>query len=772
MVTLNPDHSYIPDPSPPTLDPLEPLTPTSRRTFIASVLNACTPSELQYISTTISPLLNQRDLLSPLPPEIGLCILGFVESPLGLLRVGAVSRKWGAMAGSEELWRGMVDDEPLEEMEGFAELPMDAALEWLVARKRKPRRCKSPPKQMSYRAYFKNSYMKLVRWQKGGRILRTHRLPMLSSPPLPPSHPSPQPNTNPRTHSPPQPDSGVVTCIALDPSWIVVGLASSRIHIFSARTGVLARTLVGHESGVWGLCLVSAFGRGREGTRTRKKARGGKKDDGLWKSLPSVLRTAVGLGSENDLDDDDDDETVKLDSDSNSNSDTDTDSYSDSVDGETDDQPTNPRSTWKERYVPERQSSPCFASEGWGQPNALVVSGGCDKVVRVWDVKSGHCIYTLPGHTSTIRCMRTLHHRPIAITGSRDGTLRTWDIQRGRALRVLEGHSSSVRCLDVNGARAVSGSYDTTCRIWDLDTGECLRVLRGHYHQVYSVAFDGMLIATGGLDTTIRVWDAETGICQALLQGHTSLVCQLQLSRRHRLLVTGGSDGSVITFSLANGLCCSGSAEHAEVLMPPLSVGVGEEKKKNTNDDDGVCVSSSSSSHSLSVSSSPSLNALSPSLSHNSLPTPAPTHAPQLQPQPQPKPKPKPKPKSRPFNPTPTPTPTTNPGPYAPLYRLPAHTSSVTSLQFDGRFLVTGGNDGCVHVWETWTGKFVRRLDGDGEGPIWRVGFVGGARGGGGRGEEGEGERGEEAGDVCVVAGRREGKTVLDVWGFGELGEV
>jgi hypothetical protein len=29
------------------------------------------------------------------------------------------------------------------------------------------------------------------------------------------------------------------------------------------------------------------------------------------------------------------------------------------------------------------------ASRGWGQSNALVMSGGCDKVLRVWQVKSG-----------------------------------------------------------------------------------------------------------------------------------------------------------------------------------------------------------------------------------------------------------------------------------------------------------------------------------------------------------------------------------------------
>lgn len=133
---------------------------------------------------------------------------------------------------------------------------------------------------------------------------------------------------------------------------------------------------------------------------------------------------------------------------------------------------------------PGRRSDMCCASQGWGQPNSLVVSGGCDKVLRVWDIMSGYdrvipylflfltsfsqCIYVLAGHTSTIRCMRVLHNRPIAVTGSRDSTLRVWDVQRGRGLRVLAGHEDSVRCLDVCGNRVVSASYDTTCRVCPL----------------------------------------------------------------------------------------------------------------------------------------------------------------------------------------------------------------------------------------------------------------------------------------------------------------
>lgn len=40
-------------------------------------------------------------------------------------------------------------------------------------------------------------------------------------------------------------------------------------------------------------------------------------------------------------------------------------------------------------YPPGRPSDSGFALQGLGQPHALVVSGGCDKVVKVWDVKTG-----------------------------------------------------------------------------------------------------------------------------------------------------------------------------------------------------------------------------------------------------------------------------------------------------------------------------------------------------------------------------------------------
>lgn len=294
--------------------------------------------------------------------------------------------------------------------------------------------------------------------------------------------------------------SCVPTSIALDSDWIVVALANGRVLIFNAHTGVLNRTLVGHELGVWAVALVKGSGADDDddvdgGGGVEELLRDDAAAGGSTHLLSTKFRHALGL-----------DHTVS--------------------DDDTENQ--DPQSSFATSNKP---SDPAGASDGWGQPNTLVVTGGCDRALRVWDVKSGYeglfcrplsylylflfecsqCLYTLHGHALTIRCLKVLHGRPLAVSGSRDQTVRVWDIRRGQLLRTLEGHEQSVRCLDVCGDRIVSGSYDGTCRVWNIDTGECIHVLRGHCRQIYCVAFDGVRIVSGGIDTTVRIWDPETG---------------------------------------------------------------------------------------------------------------------------------------------------------------------------------------------------------------------------------------------------------------------
>lgn len=165
-----------------------------------------------------------------------------------------------------------------------------------------------------------------------------------------------------------------------------------------------------------------------------------------------------------------------------------------------------------------------WAMVPWGD---LLVSGGCDRDVRVWNLATGSVAqpsqgfrmtdvthsypqFTLRGHTSTVRCLK-MSDAHTAISGSRDTTLRIWDLKKGLCKHVLIGHQASVRCLEIHGDIVVSGSYDTTAKIWSISEGKCLRTLTGHFSQIYAIAFDGKKIATGSLDTSVRIWDPTDG---------------------------------------------------------------------------------------------------------------------------------------------------------------------------------------------------------------------------------------------------------------------
>lgn len=140
------------------------LGPASRKRYLLSLLNDCTPSELLFISQTIAPML-RRDFLAELPPEIALHILSFVDDPKTLARASQVSKRWHDLVQDEWLWKTMCgtyrfnmeidnteevgfDDEFVEESsketDSFPVHPMDPALQALTAEESLKRQEQSP----------------------------------------------------------------------------------------------------------------------------------------------------------------------------------------------------------------------------------------------------------------------------------------------------------------------------------------------------------------------------------------------------------------------------------------------------------------------------------------------------------------------------------------------------------------------------------------------------------------------------------------------------
>ncbi|KAF3930934.1 Beta-TrCP [Dactylella cylindrospora] len=109
-----------------------------------------------------------------------------------------------------------------------------------------------------------------------------------------------------------------------------------------------------------------------------------------------------------------------------------------------------------------------------------VVSASGDRLIKLWNLKTGYCEKTYVGHKKGIACIQ--YDGVKIVSGSSDKSIRVWDKASQAEIARLEGHTGLVRTVQAGGpknARIVSGGYDETIRIWrredengDLDDGE------------------------------------------------------------------------------------------------------------------------------------------------------------------------------------------------------------------------------------------------------------------------------------------------------------
>eukprot|EP01113_Clastostelium_recurvatum_P016117 TRINITY_DN19160_c0_g1_i1.p1 TRINITY_DN19160_c0_g1~~TRINITY_DN19160_c0_g1_i1.p1 ORF type:complete len:391 (-),score=39.10 TRINITY_DN19160_c0_g1_i1:17-1189(-) len=151
-----------------------------------------------------------------------------------------------------------------------------------------------------------------------------------------------------------------------------------------------------------------------------------------------------------------------------------------------------------------------------------IISGGCDKQVRLWDRESGALIQTMD-HQGWVNAVAI--GDDIALSGSDDHLVKLWRADNGNMLHEMRGHTDNVCCMDMCDSFAVSGGADMRIRLWDLARAECVHVLIGHTNWVRGVRMQDSLIISSASDKTLRVWDGRSPDGPvATLRGHKDFV--------------------------------------------------------------------------------------------------------------------------------------------------------------------------------------------------------------------------------------------------------
>lgn len=176
-------------------------------------------------------------------------------------------------------------------------------------------------------------------------------------------------------------------------------------------------------------------------------------------------------------------------------------------------------------------------------------SSGSDCKVLIWSLDKLQEPFLLKEHTAYVSALAFCPDSRLLVSGSYDNTIRIFDLWSSKVSRTLSEHSSYVTSLAFNakGDLLASGSFDRSIRIWNPWESKSKSTLVDHSDYVTSVKFSPVsnLLASGSRDCTIRLWRPETGAMLAVLKGHTGSINSLAFSLNGEILVSGSSDRTV-----------------------------------------------------------------------------------------------------------------------------------------------------------------------------------------------------------------------------------
>ncbi|OVA04363.1 WD40 repeat [Macleaya cordata] len=153
----------------------------------------------------------------------------------------------------------------------------------------------------------------------------------------------------------------------------------------------------------------------------------------------------------------------------------------------------------------------------------VLVSGGTEKVVRVWDPRTGSKTMKLRGHTDNIRALLLDSTGRFCLSGSSDSMIRLWDLGQQRCVHSYAVHTDSVWTLASTPtfSHVYSGGRDLSLYLTDLATRESL-LLCTEEHPISHLALhdDSIWVATS--DSSIHQWPAEGRDPQKVFQRGSS----------------------------------------------------------------------------------------------------------------------------------------------------------------------------------------------------------------------------------------------------------
>ncbi|MGH6996142.1 MAG: WD40 repeat domain-containing protein, partial [Stellaceae bacterium] len=178
----------------------------------------------------------------------------------------------------------------------------------------------------------------------------------------------------------------------------------------------------------------------------------------------------------------------------------------------------------------------------WHPNGGQLLSGGADKMVRLWNVADGQQLREYPAQSEAVLAVHISRDGSRVVAAAVDGNVRSWNMNAQPGTKEAEPlilpHGKPVRAVAVSAdnLKVATACDDGLVRVWDVAGGLPLEQFVGHKAPVASLAFaaDNKTIATCSSDKSLRVWYLAAA---KVVAAHTGAARQLAVS----------PDGSAVT---------------------------------------------------------------------------------------------------------------------------------------------------------------------------------------------------------------------------------
>jgi small GTP-binding protein len=200
----------------------------------------------------------------------------------------------------------------------------------------------------------------------------------------------------------------------------------------------------------------------------------------------------------------------------------------------------------------------------WSRDGQQLASPSMDNTVRLWDARTGDCLWTLEGPGDSFGSV-AFGSKHLAGSCSTIGA-EVWEIKSGTLFRSLDGSVSDFASVafDSSGKMLLTGPSaeedpeeeidSTLVLLWDVDAAKVVKKFEG-CNGWARAAIDpmGRLVAAGGLGKRILLWDATTSKLVYSLRGHTEVITSIDFAPAGDTIASGSCDKTIKLWSATSG---------------------------------------------------------------------------------------------------------------------------------------------------------------------------------------------------------------------------